>query len=69
MTLDLHGVRHYAVDLMVENFILMNQSRVPLTIMCGNSERMIELVNKVIDRIGCEHARMDRHGIIVVRKV
>jgi len=69
MTLDLHGVRHYQVDLMVENFILMNQSKVPLTIMCGNSERMIELVNKVIDRIGCEHTGMDRYGIIVVRKV
>ena len=54
MKLDLHGVRHHEVDLKVENFILLNQDQVPLTIVCGNSQRMIELVNEVIDSIGCE---------------
>ena len=48
MKLDLHGVRHHEVDLKVENFILLNQDQVPLTIVCGNSQRMIELVNEVI---------------------
>ena len=69
MKLDLHGVRHHEVDLKVENFILMNQSQIPLTIICGNSQRMIGLVFDVINRIGCETVVMDRYGIIVIRNV
>lgn len=69
MTLDLHGVRHAEVDLMVENFILINQSNVPLTIVCGNSNIMIDIVYSVIERIGCEHVAMDQYGVIVVRNV
>ena len=62
MKLDLHGVRHHEVDLKVENFILLNQSQLPLTIICGNSQRMIDLVKDVIDRIGCEEVVMDLYG-------
>jgi hypothetical protein len=69
MKLDLHGVRHHEVDLKVENFILMNQSQIPLTIICGNSQRMIDLVFDVISRIGCETVVMDSYGIIVIRNV
>ena len=68
-TLDLHGVRHHEVDLIVENFILINQYSVPLTIICGNSPVMIGLVQAVIERVGCDMVAMDRYGIIVVRKV
>ena len=51
MKLDLHGVRHKRlVDLKVENFILLNQDQLPLTIICGNSQRMIDLVNETIDK-------------------
>jgi len=46
--LDLHGVRHNDVDRLVENFILLKQP--PLTILCGNSDRMIKLVKDVLDR-------------------
>ena len=69
MTLDLHGVRHHEVELMVENFILMNQNQIPLTIICGNSQRMIDLVYGVINSIGCENVVMDRYGIIVIRSI
>ena len=69
MTLDLHGVRHHEVELMVENFILMNQNQIPLTIICGNSQRMIDLANNVINSIGCENVVMDRYGIIVIRNI
>ncbi len=48
--LDLHGVRHREVDLIVENFIFLNQKEIPLTIICGNSEKMLELVRSVLDR-------------------
>jgi len=69
MQLDLHGVRHYEVDYKVENFILCNQDQVPLTIVCGNSQPMIDLVYQVINRIECRMTAMDRYGIIVVREV
>tara|TARA_Y100000593_G_C4213212_1_gene287930 strand:- start:484 stop:708 length:225 start_codon:yes stop_codon:yes gene_type:complete len=46
-TLDLHGVRHSDVDRLVENFVLLNDA--PLTIMCGNSDKMIKLVRDTLD--------------------
>jgi len=69
MKLDLHGVRHNEVDILVENFILMNQEEIPLTIICGNSQRMIDLVYEVINRIDCETVVMDQYGVIVIRNV
>lgn len=69
MKLDLHGIRHYEVDLKVENFILMNQDQIPLTIICGNSQIMIDLVNDVINRIDCKTVVMDQYGIIVIREI
>ena len=67
--LDLHGIRHYEVDRLVENFILMNQKLLPLTIICGNSPTMINLVETVIKRISCEEVAMDRYGVIIVRRI
>ena len=37
-TLDLHGVRHEAVERLLENFILLNKP--PLKIITGNSDYM-----------------------------
>lgn len=68
-TLDLHGVRRHEVDCKVENFILMNQKILPLTIICGNSPAMIKLVQTVIERIDCEEVTMYRYGVIVVRRI
>jgi len=67
--LDLHGIRHYEVDRLVENFILMNQNILPLTIVCGNSQTMIDLAQAVVDRINCREVAMDRYGVIVVRRI
>ncbi len=67
--LDLHGIRHYEVDYKVENFILMNQNMLPLTIVCGNSHTMIDLVQSVINRINCKEVVMDRYGVIVIRRI
>ena len=53
--LDLHGVRHHEVDLMVENFIFLNQHDIPLTIICGSSSKMVELVKIVLDRAGSDY--------------
>lgn len=67
--LDLHGVRHRDVDRLVENFILINQSMIPLEIVCGNSEKMINLVHSVLKRIDCENYEMIQYGVLMVRKV
>jgi hypothetical protein len=68
MQLDLHGVRHYEVDRLVENFIYLNQDAVPLTIICGNSGRMLDLVKQVTNRIGCEIFE-PRFGVVYIQKV
>lgn len=67
MKLDLHGVRHHEVESMVENFILLNQNNFPLTIICGNSSKMIELVNNVINKLECE-TFMYVYGNIIITK-
>jgi len=69
MQLDLHGKRHHEVEHLVENWVLMNQDSVPLTVICGNSQRMIDLVMAVLDQIGCETVAMDQYGRIVIRRI
>jgi len=67
--LDLHGVKHEEVELMVENFVLMNQDSVPLTIITGNSQRMHDLVFAVVSRIDCDTVESWGRGKIVVHRI
>lgn len=67
--LDLHGVRHYRVEVEVENFVYLNQDDVPLEIVCGNSQRMIDLVEHTLKRIGPASWQQTRWGVFVVRRV
>tara|TARA_Y100000588_G_C14236594_1_gene917604 strand:+ start:61 stop:279 length:219 start_codon:yes stop_codon:yes gene_type:complete len=67
--LDLHGFKHDQVDIAVENFVLLNQDQIPLEIICGNSQRMIDLVISVLKRIGCENYERIDYGTIMVRKL
>ena len=53
--LDLHGYRHHEVDIAVENFVFLNQEEMPLTIICGNSEKMLSLVRIVLNRTNAEY--------------
>ena len=68
MKIDLHGIRHRDVDRLVENFILLNQKKATLEIVCGNSQKMINLVMEVIRRLDCENYEQ-LQGIVMVRKV
>ena len=52
-TLDLPGIKPEDVDRLVENFVLLKEP--PLTIVCGNSDRMIELVRNKLDEIYDNH--------------
>mgnify|MGYP001457503710 FL=1 len=69
--LDLHGVRHHEVDLKVENFIYLNQEEMPLTIICGNSTKMVEIVKEVLERLCSDFREGDgsEYGQIKVFKL
>jgi len=69
MKLDLHGRRHYEVDRLVENFILMNQKQLPLEIICGNSQPMIDIVKAVVERVNCSEVSMNRYGVVVILRI
>ena len=47
--LDLHGIKHQDVDVEVRNFIFQYQDQLPLIIICGNSNKMIELVSQSLN--------------------
>ena len=55
--LDLHGIRHAEVDRLVENFVLLNEP--PLTIITGNSQRMMEIV---VNRLVTHDINFERWG-------
>ena len=67
--LDLHGIKHHEVDRMVENFVFLNQGDVPLEIVCGNSQRMIDLVLEVLTRVECQEYEQIRFGTVIIRKL
>ena len=41
--LDLHGVRHIDVSDEILDFVYQYQNLIPLIIICGNSNKMIEI--------------------------
>jgi hypothetical protein len=47
----------------------MNQKLVPLKIICGNSQVMIDLVFAVIKRHNITVATMDHYGVIDIQKL
>ena len=63
--LDLHGIRHSDVDRVVENFVLLNE--LPMRIITGNSDRMLELVIKVLDRHNIEYERFKPGQITILK--
>ena len=67
--LDLHGLRHHEVSLKVENFVLLNQDSLPIEIVCGKSQKMIDIVMNVLDQIECEEYIVKDFGSVVVRKI
>jgi hypothetical protein len=66
--LDLHGTKHQDVSSEVLNFTYQHQELLPLIIICGNSNRMIELVSAVLDLNSLGYS-LPRFGIIRVESV
>jgi hypothetical protein len=66
--LDLHGVKHIEVELSVVNFIYQYQDLLPLIIICGNSNKMIDIVSKSLDANNISYSS-PRFGIIRVEGI
>ena len=66
--LDLHGVRHHDAAVEVIDFVYQYQSKLPLIIICGNSNRMIEIVENSFNSNSIMFSK-PRFGIIRVEKL
>ena len=66
--LDLHGIKHQDVNDEVINFIFQYQHLLPLIIICGNSNKMIEIVSQILktNDIVCSYPRF---GIIRIEGI
>ena len=66
--LDLHGVRHQDVSDEVIDFVYQYQNEIPLMIICGNSNRMIEIVENSLNSNSIMFSK-PRFGIIRIEKL
>ncbi len=66
--LDLHGIKHLDASDEVIDFIYQFQDKIPLMIICGNSNRMIELVKNSLNSNSIMFSS-PRFGIIRVEKL
>mgnify|MGYP005662328257 FL=1 len=66
--LDLHGVRHSDVQDEVIDFLFQYQNLIPLIIICGNSNKMIQLVESSLNSNSIMFS-MPRFGIIRIEKL
>jgi hypothetical protein len=66
--LDLHGLKHADVADEVIDFVFQYQKKIPLMIICGNSNKMIEIVEEVLKNNSIMFS-MPRFGIIRVEKI
>ena len=66
--IDLHGVKHKDVDDEILDFIYQNQDKLPLIIICGNSNKMIQIVSITLKKVDIKFS-FPRFGIMRIEKV
>tara|TARA_Y100000741_G_C18162965_1_gene521964 strand:- start:57 stop:290 length:234 start_codon:yes stop_codon:yes gene_type:complete len=66
--IDLHGVKHKDVDDEILDFIYQNQDKLPLIIICGNSNKMIKIVSIALKKVDIKFSS-PRFGIMRIEKV
>ena len=66
--LDLHGVKHQDASNEVLDFVYQYQDRLPLIIICGNSNKMIEIASNTLQQSNIEFSS-PRFGIIRIERV
>ena len=65
--LDLHGVYHHEVEDIVENFVLLYSTELPIRIITGLSPKMKELTIKVLNKHNFNfHFTINNPGEIIV---
>jgi len=62
-TLDLHGEKHDFISDIVIDFVYRYQSKIPLIIICGNSNKMINLVLDSLKKNDIKNSS-PRYGIV-----
>ena len=66
--MDLHGVRHQEASDEVIDFVYQYQEMLPLIIICGNSNKMIELAESSLNSNSIVFSK-PRFGIIRIEKL
>jgi|TARA_B110000503_G_scaffold20838_1_gene31586 hypothetical protein len=66
--LDLHGVRHQDAQIEIIDFIYQYQDQLPLLIICGNSNKMLDVISKSLESKNILFS-FPRFGIIRVEKI
>jgi len=66
--LDLHGTKHQDVEVEVLDFIYQHQTLLPLIIICGNSNKMVEIVSASLQLNNLSYVS-PRFGVIRVESV
>jgi len=66
--LDLHGFKHQDVEPEIINFIYQYQHLLPLIIICGNSNKMIEIATKALHLSNISYSS-SRFGIIRIEGI
>ena len=66
--LDLHGVKHQDVSTEVLDFIYQYQELLPLIIICGNSNKMIEVASRSLNEPDILFSS-PRYGILRIEKI
>ncbi len=66
--LDLHGIKHQDVEDEILDFVYQNQSLLPLIIICGNSNKMIEVSSNVLSKKSIEFSSQ-RFGVLRIESV
>lgn len=66
--LDLHGVKHAEAHQEILDFVYQYQDSLPLIIICGNSNKMLQIVSEVLETESLEFSS-PRYGILRIVKV
>jgi hypothetical protein len=53
--LDLHGKKHEEVLVLVEDYVLENQRRLPIKIITGNSKKMKSYCYEILDKYNMKY--------------
>ena len=66
--LDLHGIKHAEAHQEILDFVYQYQDSLPLIIICGNSNKMLQIVSEVLETESLEFSS-PRYGILRIVKV